>query len=311
MPVFRSLVSFVTGLLIAIAPVSAAPQIAVLLKSRIEYWTEVEQGATEAGKALGVELTVMRAPAADNFGAQLKQLGTLATKPVDAVVLSPTDPVQLKESVAALQARGAKIVALETSLGSEDALVAVDQAKIADAAVNEVTALTTDGSKIVVFRGQQNDLFLVRREKLMLDALKKLRPASSIVANIYADPSDAEIDDKAARLLSANPDAQAIFCTTTFATEHLLRALQHHALAGKVRVVGFGVNLPAYAVDAMHAQQLHGWVAQLPRRLGYKSVEAAVALVQGKPTPKQIDSDFMLVTPETLDDPAARALVSK
>jgi len=71
---------------------------------------------------------------------------------------------------------------------------------------------------------------------------------------------------------------------------------------------GFGTGLPAEVVEAIENGVTQVWIAQQPKMFGVRGVEAAVALVAGKPVPPVIDVDYCVVTKENLHDPKIQAL---
>src|SRR6478736_1807023 len=96
---------------------SAAPmKIGVLLKDRDLFWATAEKGAVAAGQAAGVEV-IVKAPLVPNaLGQQLAMLNALAKEQLDALVIAALTADDLKEPLAALAAKGVKIVVLETRL---------------------------------------------------------------------------------------------------------------------------------------------------------------------------------------------------
>ena len=60
----------------------------------------------------------------------------------------------------------------------------------------------------------------------------------------------------------------------------------------------------------MRRGELKGLVVQNPVNMGYLSVKTMVDHLQGRPVPKTVDTGVVLVTAETLADPAIQALIS-
>jgi ribose transport system substrate-binding protein len=55
---------------------------------------------------------------------------------------------------------------------------------------------------------------------------------------------------------------------------------------------------------------MKGFVMQNPVNMGFLSVKTMVDHLQGRPVPKSVDTGVVLVTAETLSDPAIQAVIS-
>ncbi|MCX6032777.1 MAG: sugar ABC transporter substrate-binding protein, partial [Chloroflexi bacterium] len=78
------------------------------------FWAAVEQGANDAGKTLGVQVTVMAPPAESDVPAQIAQIEDALTKGVDGIALAPTDPAALAPVVKKALDKGVKVVFVDT-----------------------------------------------------------------------------------------------------------------------------------------------------------------------------------------------------
>ena len=55
------------------------------------FWAAVEKGALDAGKALGVQVSVMAPPAESDVAAQIAQIEDALTKGIDGLALAQTE----------------------------------------------------------------------------------------------------------------------------------------------------------------------------------------------------------------------------
>jgi ribose transport system substrate-binding protein len=101
---------------------------------------------------------------------------------------------------------------------------------------------------------------------------------------------------------------EGIFCPNESTTFGMLRALQEGGWAGKVKFVGFDAS--AKLVDAMKNQQIQGLVMQNPMMMGYLGVKTLVDHLQGKQVDKRVDTGVTLATPENMDTPEIKELLS-
>ena len=78
-----------------------------------------------------------------------------------------------------------------------------------------------------------------------------------------------------------------------------MEALDARGLRGKVLVVGFDATREA--VRATVEGRLTGTVAQNPRAMGQRGVEAALAAIEGRPVEPRIDTGTEMVTGENAE----------
>ena len=71
--------------------------------------------------------------------------------------------------------------------------------------------------------------------------------------------------------------------------------------------VGFDNN--EVLLEGLRSGQIDGLTLQDPFDMGYRGVTTAVAILNGEPVERQVDTRMMMVTPDNLDDPVARALL--
>jgi ribose transport system substrate-binding protein len=98
--------------------------------------------------------------------------------------------------------------------------------------------------------------------------------------------------------LAKNPDLKGIFAANLFSAEGAASGLKQ---AGKsnVKIVGFDAG--PKQVEDLKAGTVQALIAQRPAEIGKQGVEQALAALQGKPTQKQIGTDFAVITKDNLD----------
>ena len=100
--------------LLGLAPaLSAAPKIGVLLKGRSDFWSAVEKGAVDAGAKLGADVIVKALLQEIDVAVQIRLLEALGAQGIQALVIAPCNQDTLAGPVAALAAKGVKIVVVD------------------------------------------------------------------------------------------------------------------------------------------------------------------------------------------------------
>ncbi len=287
------------------------PVIGVLLKNRVGYWALVEKGALAAGRDLGVDVIVRGPPSVANPTWQLALLRTLTAQKIDALVVSPVDPALLEPEVRSVMARGTKLVTFDAPQWSSFANLSIgsNHEAVTSAAANLFASLVGDGDEVIVLRNNQADIPVVKREELLIQKLRALRPNLTIHAEIFASTVAGEERERSRIALEKYPDSKAIISTGTQGTMAMLDVLAEKGLAGKIRFVGFGSNLNPKAEQAIRAGTLDGWIAQLPFDLGYNWITAATALIRGQEVPNAMEDASMVVTRKNIDDAKVQSLL--
>jgi ribose transport system substrate-binding protein len=291
-----------------------ADKIGVLLKGRSPFWASMEKGAIDAGTKLGAEVTV-RAPASEaDVSVQVQLLNAMAGQGFAAIVIVPANKDALAAPVAALVAKGIKIVVLESPLAGDKwpVFVSTDHSAAGQAAGKLLATLVGDADEISFLNHSQANSATTARERAAFAAIREARPKALVHAtDIYASSQAGTELEKARLLLTQFPGTKAIFASGTTGTLAMLKVLQEKNVAGKIKLVGFGFNLSPDIATAVREGHMHGWIAWQPRELGARGVEAAVSLLKGDAVPAVINTEFVVVTPSNLSDAKVQALLAQ
>lgn len=303
----------VAALLVSAIPsLFAAPKIGVILKAReTAFWDAMEKGAVAEGKKLGVELTVNSPMHETDIGVQIRLLNAMAAHGVDAIVIAPINKEALAVPIASIAVRGVKIVTVDTPLTGNAApvFIGTDQQAAGKAGGELVAKVIGDTDEVSIFKHSQASGATQVRELAAIAAIHAAHPNATLHGEIYASSEPGAEKTKAELVLQQHPNIKAVFAAGTPGTLAMLQVLQEKNLAGKIKLVGCGFNLSADVASAIESGALTGWVAQLPGEVGAKGVDAAVALVKGEKVPAVVNTDFIVVTKDNLQDPKVQALL--
>lgn len=284
-----------------VGPAAAAPKIGLLMKDRGLFWSAAEQGAAEAAKAAGAEFVAKGPLNSSNLGQQLALLDLLADEGLAALLVAPLTVAEFSGPLARLKAKGVKIVVLDTPVtpGLGETFVGYNQESLARAAGKHFASLVRDGDPVAMMRANSVERISLR-ERVFVATVKELLPNSALYLDVMAG---AEKDDdvaKSLQLLERHPDLKAVATVFTAPSMGMIKAVQEKGVGGSVQHLGFGTGLPAEVVAALEAGRLHAWVAQQPKSLGRRGVEAALDLLAGKTVPESIELEITIVTKESL-----------
>jgi ribose transport system substrate-binding protein len=296
-----------------IAPMlSAAPRIGVLLKGRSDFWSAVEKGAVDAGKKLGVEVIVKAPLNETDVAVQIHLLEALGAQGVDAIVIAPANQETLAAPVAALAAKGIKVVVIDSPLSGSagGTFVGTNQRAAGEAAGRLLAGLVGEHDEVSVLKHSQGSVAAGLRELGALSSLRAAHPDQPVHSDIYASSESGAESDRSALLLEKYPGTKAILASGSPGTMAMLRLLEARKKAGTIKFVGFGFNLNAEVAAALNDGTMQGWVAQLPEDVGFKGVQAALALIGGEAVDPVISTGFLVITKDNLQESRVQALLA-
>jgi ribose transport system substrate-binding protein len=299
--------------LLTLAPVlSAAPKVAVLLKGKTPFWSAVEKGALDAGKAAGADVTVKSPVSESDISVQIQLLNGLAAQGAQAIVIAPINKEALAVPIASIAVKGVKIIVIDTPLTGKAApvFIGTDHEAAGKAAGELLASVVTDKDDVSFLKHSQTSGATTQREVGALATFRAARPNNVVFGDIYASTDMGAEAEKAQLLLKEHPSTKAVLASGTPGTLAMLKVLQEKKLAGTVKLVGFGFNLNPDVATALDSGALTGWIAQLPAEIGAKGVSAALDLLKGESVPPIVHTDFLVITKSNLKDAKVQALLA-
>jgi ribose transport system substrate-binding protein len=276
-----------------------------------EFWKSIHAGAETAGNELGVRI-IWKGPLREtDRNEQLQIVETLTGSGIDALVLSPIDDRALVRPVAEAAALGIPTVIFNTALtgGEPTATISTDNYRGGVLAAGLVGKLTCGRGRVILMRVTEGVEGTMKREEGFLRTLRADFPGLDIISdNQYGGASTETAYQTMENLLARFGTADAVFTPNESTTFGALRALEDHGLAGRIVHVGFDSS--AKLIEALAKKEIQGLVLQDPFEMGYRSVKAAVARLRGEPYEKNVATGVVLATPDNMNEPAIRRLLS-
>lgn len=276
-----------------------------------EFWKSIHAGAETAAKELGVRV-IWKGPLREtDRNEQLQIVETLTGSGIDALVLSPIDDKALVRPVVEAAGLGIPTVIFNTALSGGDmaATISTDNFRGGVLAAGLVGKLTGGRGRVILMRVTEGVEGTMKREEGFLRTIRADYPGLTIVSdNQYGGASTETAYQTMENLLARFSSVDAVFTPNESTTFGALRALEDHGLAGKIVHVGFDSS--AKLIEAMAKKEIQGLVLQDPFEMGYRSVRTAVARLRGEPFEKSVATAVVLATPDNMNEPAIRRLLS-
>ena len=276
-----------------------------------EFWKAIHAGALTAARELGVEIIWKGPFREDDRNEQVQIVETLTNARVDALILTPMDDRALVPPVEEAARAGIPTVIFNSALtgGPQIAFVATNNDRGGEMAGERVGELLGGRGTAILIRVNVGVDGTTRRENGFLRAIRGKFPGIRILSdNQFSGVTTETAYQTAENLINRFADVDAIFTPNESSTFGCLRALEDHGLAGKIVHVGFDSSKKL--VEALAARKIRGLVLQDPFGMGYKSVRIAVAHLRGEPYEKNVDTGVFMATPENMDDPAIKKLLT-
>ena len=310
------------------------------------YWTNVKKGVMQAADDLNKELgykgsdkikVTYNAPAkSEDIDEQVNILDEELSRYPDAVGIASIDSAACSVQFDLATANGIPIISLDS--GNEykgiQCIVKTDNEDAARTGAYKLANEIGDEGQVILVVHDSNSETAKERVKSFEEEIKNNYPSVSIVETIYCDklddlkkkiavekdPNISEDLQKAAvekmtddevmqYYLKKYPDLKGVFGTNESSTIFALEALQKTELAGKVALVGFDISEEQTA--AMKNGEISGLVVQNPFGMGYASVVAAARTIMQSGNEAVVDTGYIWVTKDNLEDESIQNMLYK
>ena len=266
-----------------------------------EFWLMVAAGAKAgAAERPGVKLTIVAPDREINVDQQVSILEDQVRRGVKALVVSPAGSAQVMSALELASSRGIPVVLIDTDapFAKKVSYIGTDNRRGGQLAAKCLVDRLAGKGEVALISGVPGNESQDARAQGFIDAVA-LVPGMKLVAQQPANSERSLGLTVMENILTAHPDVKGVFATNDQMALGAMEALDARGLRGKVAIVGFDATKEA--VQATVDGKLAGSVAQNPRAMGQKGVEAALAALDGRPVEKRIDTGTELVTKENAE----------
>jgi ribose transport system substrate-binding protein len=266
-----------------------------------EFWLKVAEGAKAgAAERPGVKLTIVAPDREINVDQQVSMLEDQVRRGVKALVVSPAGSAQVMSALELAASRGIPVVLVDTDapFAKKVSYIGTDNRRGGQLAARCLVDRLAGKGEVALISGVPGNESQDARAQGFIDAVAQV-PGMKLVAQQPANSERSLGLTVMENILTAHPEVKGVFATNDQMALGAMEALDARGLRGKVAIVGFDATKEA--VQATVDGKLAGSVAQNPRAMGQKGVEAALAALDGRPVDKRIDTGTELVTKENAE----------
>jgi ribose transport system substrate-binding protein len=281
------------------------------------FYITMHKGADTAAKALGVNL-VFQGAADFNPVTQVPVLNAIIGRKVDAILIAPTDKVQLVEPLKKASDAGTPVITVDTFIGdghyqtgSGDAdfplsYIASDNILGGQIAARALAKAIGDKGKVYVSNVKPGISTTDQREQGFKDEMKK-HSGITVLETQFNDDDANKAASQFQSVYARNSDLTGVFGANLFSAMGASSGVKQGGMTGKVKVVAF--DAPTSIVGEIKSGNVDIAIAQHPAEIGYFGVVAAYAHLTGQSIPTLIGTGFTVIDKSNVDDPNTKRFI--
>ncbi len=272
------------------------------------FYMSVTCGGAEAAKRLGVTFDA-QGPAQYTPALQLRVLNAVIASQPDGILMTADDPVALTATLIEAKERGIKIISIDGDIKDMSVALANIQSDNYQGGQHAGRILAELlGGKGKVMALMNSPAANVAQQRLFgfQDEIAK-HPGLTYIGVQYSNNQTAKAASIITSTVAANPDLAGVFTITTNNTEGAATGVREAQMEGKIKIVGFDTSDPI--VEAIRKGIVSADIVQYPYRVGQLGVEMMVDALQGKPIQRQVNTPFVVATPQNIDTPEVQKFI--
>ncbi|MGF1623514.1 MAG: ABC transporter substrate-binding protein [Alphaproteobacteria bacterium] len=276
------------------------------------FYITMHRGAQHAADALGVELLYQGAPEF-NPTLQVPVLDAVIARQPDAILIAPTDKVQLIEPLRQAHAAGIPVITVDTFIddgmyqdGSGDgdfplSYIASDNVLGGRMAARALAEAIGGSGSVYVSNVKPGISTTDQREEGFKLEIEENYPGITVLETQFNDDDANRAASQFEAVFARNPDLAGVFGANLFSAVGAANGVRASGVSGEVRVVAF--DAPQSIVDDIKSGLVDMAIAQHPAGIGYFGVVSAYAHLTGQPIPVHIGTGFTVIDASNVDDP--------
>lgn len=282
-----------------------APRIALVLKTANNpFFIDMQKGAEDAAKKLGVQLIVQAAEREVDVEKQMQIIENLIQTKVAALCVTPSGSREIVPAIEKANRAGIPVVIVDTrvdakamseSSGKIASFIGSDNYEGGKLAGEFIAKKLGGKGKVAVLEGIPGHETGDSRLKGFREALKAT-PEIEIVASQTANWERDQGFNVFQNILQSHPDVQAVFACSDLMALGAVEAIAAAKKTGQITVIGFDASDEAR--KAVLSGTMDATVAQSPAEMGALAVENAYHLIKGEPVKDELVVPIKLITKE-------------
>lgn len=276
------------------------------------FYITMHRGAQAAAEALGQNL-IFQGASEWNVTLQVPVLDAVIARQPDAILIAPTDKVQLVQPLKKADDAGIPVICVDTFIGT-----GVFQTGVGDAdfpisyiasdnvlggvmAARSLAAAIGESGKVYVSNVKPGVSTTDQREEGFKQEMAQ-HDGIEILDTQFNDDDSNKAAAQLQAVLGRVPDLAGVFGANLFSASGTANGVKQAGKQGVVKIAAF--DAPQSVVQDLKDGTFEMAIAQHPAEIGYFGVVSAVAHLTGNSVPTLIGTGFTVMTKDNIDDPA-------
>lgn len=276
------------------------------------FYITMNKGAQAAAEALGITVDFQGAPDF-NPVTQVPVLDAVIARHPDAILIAPTDKVQLIEPLRRAVDAGIPVITVDTFIddgkyqdGTGDgdfplSYVASDNVAGGAMAAHALAEAIGGKGSVYVSNVAPGISTTDQREEGFKAEIAAHYPDITVLETQFNDDDANKAATQFQAVLARTPDLAGVFGANLFSALGAANGVEQAGKSGIVRVVAF--DAPTSIVDQLNSGLVDIAIAQHPAEIGYFGVVAAYAHLTGNSLPVAIGTGFTVIDKDNVTDP--------
>lgn len=273
-----------------------------------QFWQAVKTGADQAAEEFDVRITFEGPDNETMVDRQIDMLAAALANNPAAIGFAALDSQAAIPLLRQASEAGIPIIAFDSGVDSDIPMSTATTDNVAAAALaadKMAEFLGGEGTVAVVAHDQTSRTGIDRRDGF-LNQMEAEYPGIEIVTVQYGAGDQLQSTEVAKAILTANPGLGGMFGTNEGSAIGIVNAVREMGAEG-VTIIGYDSGKAQ--TDAIRDGLMAGAITQNPVGIGYETVRAAVAAMNGEELPKIIDTGFYYYDQSNIDDAEIQAVL--
>lgn len=300
---FRIVSAFITGFILTLTvPLSAQSAseerqncVTVITSGSTHrpFWSKVIEGATQAGKELGLKIYARgTVEDSDSAGQKFVLDNTIKLFHCRGLIIAPSD-VGRNQDITRLKAEGIPTIYIDRDTGGDRlASVTTDNYAAGQLAAQKMGEALGYHGNVILFRLKRGVASTDARERGFADEAQKI--GLTIIADTYLGTQVGDARSKSGKILDQFDQIDGIFTPNDTTTIGVLIAREKHS--NQSNVVHIGFDEQKIMIESLKKGKLYGYVIQLPFKMGYQGVWLIHKALQGKTVQGQLHTPIEFIS---------------
>jgi ribose transport system substrate-binding protein len=273
-----------------------------------QFWQAVKAGADQAAEEFGVRITFEGPDNETMVDRQIDMLAAaLANKPA-AIGFAALDSQAAIPLLRQAADAGIPIIAFDSGVDSDIPMTTAttDNVAAASLAADKMAEFIGGEGTVAVVAHDQTSRTGIDRRDGFLNRMASEYPNIEVVSVQYGAGDQLQSTEVAKAMLTANPGLDGMFGTNEGSAIGIVNAVREMNAEG-LTVIGYDSGKAQ--TDAIRDGLMAGAITQNPVGIGYETVKAAVAAMNGEELPTIIDTGFFYYDQSNIDDAEIQAVL--